>query len=101
METDREIIMGQRAGRLQLHDVAVILDRFVNASLFQKQVGEGSFHIRINTKLGGCFVFSNRVIHLRVAGTVRSPVFQVQPLQILSEEAVRYFLQQASPIPLP
>jgi translocation and assembly module TamB len=35
---------------------------------------------------------SNRVIHLRVSGTVRNPVITVEPLRLLSEEAVRYFL---------
>jgi hypothetical protein len=33
METDSQIIMRQRTGWLELHDVAVTLDRFVNTSL--------------------------------------------------------------------
>jgi hypothetical protein len=35
-----------------------------------------------------------------VAGTVRSPVIQVNPLPLLTEEAVRFFLNQAN-VPLP
>jgi hypothetical protein len=31
-------------------------------------------------------------IHLRVTGSIRNPVVQVQPLALLTEEAVRYFL---------
>jgi hypothetical protein len=44
---------------------------------------------------------SNRVIHLRVVGTIRSPTVQVQALPTLSEEAVRFFLGQTNlPVPL-
>jgi translocation and assembly module TamB len=35
---------------------------------------------------------SNRVIHLRVTGTVRSPTVRIEPVSILTEEAVRFFL---------
>jgi hypothetical protein len=35
---------------------------------------------------------SNRLIHLRVGGTLRSPVIQVAPIVLLAEEAVRFFL---------
>jgi hypothetical protein len=34
-------------------------------------------------------------VHLRVTGSVRNPVVQVQPLALLTEEAVRYFLLRA------
>jgi translocation and assembly module TamB len=45
---------------------------------------------------------SNRVARLRVTGTVRNPVLAVQPLQLLSEEAVRYFLGRVNiPTSLP
>jgi hypothetical protein len=37
---------------------------------------------------------SNRVVHLRVTGNVRSPSIQVEPLATLTEEAVRFFLSQ-------
>ncbi|HJT76080.1 MAG TPA: hypothetical protein VJ739_02670, partial [Gemmataceae bacterium] len=43
---------------------------------------------------------SNRTVHLRVTGTIRNPVVQVEPLSLLSEEAVRFFLLQAG-LPLP
>ena len=35
---------------------------------------------------------ANRLIHLRVTGTVRSPTIQVEPIALLAEEAVRFFL---------
>jgi hypothetical protein len=43
---------------------------------------------------------SNRLIHLRVSGTIRSPTITVEPLSLLTEEAVRYFLNRAN-VPLP
>jgi hypothetical protein len=43
---------------------------------------------------------SNRVIHLTVTGTIRSPVVRVEPLSLLTEEAVRYFLERSN-VPLP
>ncbi len=43
---------------------------------------------------------SNRTVHLRVGGTVRSPVITVEPVSLLSEEAVRFFINR-SPLPLP
>jgi uncharacterized protein involved in outer membrane biogenesis len=46
-------------------------------------------------------LLANRVIYLEVTGTVRNPVIRVRPLQMLSEEAVRFFLNRANlPIPL-
>jgi hypothetical protein len=43
---------------------------------------------------------SNRLIHLRVTGTVRSPTITIEPLSLLTEEALRYFLNRAN-VPLP
>jgi translocation and assembly module TamB len=37
---------------------------------------------------------SNRLLHLRVTGTVRSPSVRVLPLLTLTQEAVRYFLNR-------
>jgi hypothetical protein len=37
---------------------------------------------------------SNRAVHLRVTGTVRSPTIQVEPLATLTEEAVRFFFSE-------
>jgi translocation and assembly module TamB len=39
---------------------------------------------------------ANRVIHLRVTGTVRNPVIRVEPVPLLTEEAVRFFLNRAN-----
>ena len=38
---------------------------------------------------------SNFVIHLRVTGTVKQPVIRVEPIRLLSEDSVRFFLGQA------
>jgi hypothetical protein len=43
---------------------------------------------------------SNRLIHLRVTGTYRHPSIQVEPLSLLTQEAVYFFLNQAG-VPLP
>jgi hypothetical protein len=43
---------------------------------------------------------ANRSVHLRVTGTVRSPTIQVEPVSLLSEAAVRFFVNQAG-LPLP
>jgi translocation and assembly module TamB len=46
-------------------------------------------------------LLANRAIYLEVAGTVRSPVIRVRPMPMLSEEAVRFFLNRTNlPIPL-
>lgn len=43
---------------------------------------------------------SNRILHYRITGTVRSPVVRVEPLRLLTEQAVRYFLlRELLPIP--
>ncbi len=43
---------------------------------------------------------SNLTVHLRVAGTVTSPVVRVEPIGVLSEEAIRFFLSRGGfPIP--
>ena len=40
-------------------------------------------------------LLSNRLIRLRITGTTKSPHVQVEALQVLSEEAVRFFLTRA------
>jgi hypothetical protein len=40
-------------------------------------------------------LLANSTVHLHVTGTVRNPVVQVQPLRLLTEEAVRFFLTRA------
>ncbi len=39
-------------------------------------------------------LFANRVVYLNITGTVNDPVLRVRPLPILSEEAVRFFLNR-------
>jgi translocation and assembly module TamB len=43
---------------------------------------------------------SNHVVRLRVNGTVRNPVARIEPVQLLTEEAVRYFVLR-SVLPAP
>lgn len=38
------------------------------------------------------FLLASSVVHLRVTGTVHNPIIQVEPLRLLSEDAVRFFL---------
>jgi hypothetical protein len=40
-------------------------------------------------------ILSDRIVHLRVGGTLRSPRVQVEPIRVLSEQAVRFFLTKA------
>jgi hypothetical protein len=45
---------------------------------------------------------SNRLLHLRVTGTVRNPNVRVEPLSLLTQEALQFFLNQANvPIAVP
>ena len=45
-------------------------------------------------------LLSNRVVHLRVTGTTRHPEVHSEPLRVLAEEAVRFFvLQSGAPVP--
>jgi translocation and assembly module TamB len=39
---------------------------------------------------------SNRLIHLRVTGTVRNPNVRLEPLSLLTQEALQFFLEQAN-----
>src|SRR5262249_4178082 len=41
-------------------------------------------------------LLANRVIHLHVGGTIRSPAIRVDPLAILTDEATRFFLNWAT-----
>jgi hypothetical protein len=41
--------------------------------------------------------FANKTVHLRVSGTVRNPVVQVEPIALIAEDVVRFFLGQALP----
>jgi translocation and assembly module TamB len=35
---------------------------------------------------------ANRIVHLRITGTLRDPIVRVEPTNLLSEEAIRFFL---------
>jgi translocation and assembly module TamB len=43
---------------------------------------------------------SNRVVHLRVNGTIRSPIIRIEPVALLTDEVVRFFVNQAN-LPVP
>jgi hypothetical protein len=45
-------------------------------------------------------LLSRRVIHLHIGGTIRSPSVRIEPIALLTEEAVRFFLTRAA-IPVP
>jgi translocation and assembly module TamB len=38
---------------------------------------------------------SNRVIHLRIAGTIHHPVIQIEPLSLITQEALLFFVSRA------
>ena len=46
-------------------------------------------------------LLSAAVVHLHVTGTVRSPIIRVQPLVVLTEEAIRFFLGRAVGLDVP
>jgi hypothetical protein len=46
-------------------------------------------------------LLANRVVHLRLTGTLRSPVIQVLPGTLLPEEAIRFFLTGAADVSVP
>jgi translocation and assembly module TamB len=56
--------------------------------------------IPVSLLLQATSYLSNRILHLRVTGTLRSPVISIEPLSLLTEEAFRYFLNQSA-VPLP
>ena len=56
--------------------------------------------IPVSLILEATALLSNRVVHLRITGTVRNPNVQVETAQLLAEEAVRFFvLQSGAPVP--
>lgn len=54
----------------------------------------GALPLGLVTQVTG--LLSNRLIRLHVGGTVRSPSIQIDPLALLSDEAVRFFLAWAT-----
>src|SRR5262249_1401316 len=54
--------------------------------------------IPVGLLVGATDYLPNRVLHLRVTGTYRSPTIQVEPVPLLTEEALRFFVNRAVPI---
>ena len=50
--------------------------------------------IPVSTILTASSFLSNRVLHLRVTGTVKDPNVQLDPVRLLTDEAVRFFLRR-------
>ncbi|HWG42938.1 MAG TPA: hypothetical protein VN688_09145 [Gemmataceae bacterium] len=46
-------------------------------------------------------LFANRIVHLRVTGTVRSPSIRLEPILLLTEESIRFFLGRLVRLPIP
>jgi hypothetical protein len=46
-------------------------------------------------------LLANRVVHLKVTGTVRSPNIHLEPILLLTEEAIRFFLGRLTSLPIP
>jgi translocation and assembly module TamB len=57
--------------------------------------------IPLGTIVQASAYLSNRVVHLRVTGTVKNPSVQIDPLPLLTEEAIRFFLGAAVGVPMP
>jgi hypothetical protein len=90
------------SGRLDL-DVAGNTGRFGYNPAFLQAVGlriPAAGPIPVTVLLQASALLSDRVIHLHVGGTVRNPDVHLEPLQVLAEEAVRFFvLQSGAPVP--
>jgi translocation and assembly module TamB len=56
--------------------------------------------IPVSLLLEASTYLSNRTVHLHVAGTLRSPSVQVEPVSLLSEEAIRFFVNRTT-LPVP
>jgi hypothetical protein len=56
--------------------------------------------IPLSVLLEASTYLANRTLHLRVSGTIRNPSIQVEPVSLLSDTAVRYFINQSS-LPIP
>ena len=51
--------------------------------------------IPLSVVLQATSYLANKVVRLRVSGTVRRPIIRVEPAGLLTEEAVRFFLGRA------
>jgi translocation and assembly module TamB len=83
------------AGRLNLQVTSRTDDRSSIPGLgLLRAPAEGTMPLSLLTEAS--ILLANRVVRLRVAGSVHNPVIQVEPNRLLSEEAVRFFLRPAA-----
>ena len=81
--------------RLNLDVVATTGDLGMNTSLLEKlgmQIPVAVGPVPVGLILRASKYLSDRTVRLEVTGTARSPQVRVNPLEILSEEAIRFFL---------
>jgi hypothetical protein len=85
------------AGRLRLDAVVAtgqnanpVLAQTLMSSLVAAAVPPAAVLLAANDYL------ANRVVHLQIQGTVRRPIIRLKAFQTLREEAVRFFLRQAT-----
>ena len=55
--------------------------------------------VPVGTIVQAARILNDRVVYLQVTGTLRAPVVGIRPLKTLSENAVRFFVEQVTPIP--
>ncbi len=55
--------------------------------------------VPVGVLVGASRILNNRVVYMDVTGTLGSPVIRVRPVQTLSANAVRFFVEQALPVP--
>jgi hypothetical protein len=83
------------AGRLNLQVTSRTDDRSSIPGLgLLRAPAEGTMPLSLLTEAS--ILLANRVVRLRVTGSVHNPVIQVEPNRLLSEEAVRFFLRPAA-----
>ncbi len=83
------------AGRLNLQVTSRTDDRSSVPGLgLLRAPAEGAMPLSLLTEAS--ILLANRVVRLRVTGSVHNPVIQVEPNRLLSEEAVRFFLRPAA-----
>src|SRR5262249_10294318 len=85
------------AGRLDL-DVTAVTSRAGMNPVLLRLLAQGLppvGPVPVTLVLKASDLFAERMVHLRVGGTVRNPRVQVEPIRLLSEQAVRFFLTRA------
>jgi translocation and assembly module TamB len=69
---------------------ALLRDYLILATLARSVPAIGPVPVSLLARV--TLLLANRVVHLRVTGSVSSPQVRVEPLRLLSDEAARYFL---------